>query len=197
MLCTSDVTPRSIFHQTRNRNNDINLGAILLVICLMFVICQPLGTFLDAKEHFEGNLGQEWLVVVDVSQLLLALNSATNFVVYALMGKSDTTKKRILNIKKYKISGKKFRQVMFALLGCKDCSCALTSRSGRLRLPKDEDEDDNDDEYTSVVNVSRSRNSKVRRNTTFRTDLPMNTTTDIAASTTTRSNNNGYNETHF
>ncbi|UYV71590.1 GPRNNA1 [Cordylochernes scorpioides] len=81
---------RTVQSATRSRNrltcsqrHEIGLALMLFCVVVIFFVCNLLGMVANILEHFQVY----WKELVDVSNLLVSINSSVNFIIYCLFGK--------------------------------------------------------------------------------------------------------------
>ena len=84
---------------TAKQRREANLGIVLILISLLFIVCQSVKIFPDiyevlfcrigssghnAEGHCKNNSTID--IIIDVSHLMLAINSSVNVIIYTLRG---------------------------------------------------------------------------------------------------------------
>ena len=85
---------------TAKQRREANLGIVLILISILFIVCQSVKIFPDiyevlfcrigssghnAEGHCKNNATID--IIIDVSHLMLAINSSVNVIIYTLRGK--------------------------------------------------------------------------------------------------------------
>ncbi|UYV77996.1 GPRNNA1 [Cordylochernes scorpioides] len=80
---TVQAATRSRNRLTCSQRHEIGLALMLFCVVVIFFVCNLLGMVVNILEHFQVY----WLELVDISNLLVAVNSSVNFIIYYLFGK--------------------------------------------------------------------------------------------------------------
>ena len=84
---------------TAQQRREANLGTVLILISILFIVCQSVKIFPDIYEVLFCRIGSSGLnsvgncknnsaidIVIDLSHLMLAINSSVNVIIYTLRG---------------------------------------------------------------------------------------------------------------
>ena len=84
---------------TAKQRREANLGTVLILISILFIVCQSVKIFPDIYEVLFCRIGSSGLnsvgncknnsaidIVIDLSHLMLAINSSVNVIIYTLRG---------------------------------------------------------------------------------------------------------------